>query len=182
MEKININNVLDVGTEMKNKQWGLDLDGVVYNFIGPFDNFLIKNGEKVNKSLWSRGLPRKTIDYYLQKFGEQRPFLWIPLHKNMLERIQEASQHVDWYIITHRNWYPEGMEDTRNRLKSDGINYKRLIFSNEKAEFAKFFKLDFFIEDYLKNANKIIKYCPVLLVDQPYNQGNLHHKINRIHI
>ena len=171
---------------------GVDLDGVYYDFVDAYDDFLRLHGHKIDITRFDRGVLKDSMkDYYLERFSNTRPFLWIPQDENAIESLRFASQYVDWYAVTarnHRMKYAE--EDTIVRLKKDNFPCKEIIFEPDKAKIAKELGLAYFVEDNLQNARDIVEKtsCKVCLVEKTYNQFNpdlglnsaIKNKINRL--
>lgn len=156
------------------KKIGVDLDGVVYDFVRYYDLFLRLEGHEINPSRFDRGvLEESTKDDYLNKFSDLNPFLWIPLYENALKSLEELSQNFDLYFVTARNLRMKfGEEDTLTRIKRDKLPYKEIIFEHDKAKIAKELGLAYFVEDNLQNASSIVAKtsCNVSLIDKEYNQ------------
>jgi len=163
---------------------GLDLDGCVYKFWEPIKDFIELDGINVDDHSYDMGLSQEKVKDYLIGFGKTKPFLWIPMYPGVREQLGRLSKEMDFYIITHRDWYPEAKEQTLWRLRQDEIKYKEIKFSNEKALYAKHFGLNCFIEDNLNNARSIAanSRTKVILIDRPYNQGNFNINENIIRI
>lgn len=160
---------------MKRLKVGLDLDGVVYNFMDDFVEFLKKYHNNLRKDNYNFGLDQKEIKIYLNNFAESRPYLWIPLEKKAKKNILRLSKKMDFYIVTFRGWANNGIEDTLNRLKEDQIPYKEIAFSDNKAFYSRKWGLDYFIEDNLEYARRISKESKTvtLLIDKSYNRQPL---------
>jgi len=152
---------------------GLDLDGVVYDFIGNFDSFARARGEKIDETDYNRGLSEAKVKYLLDDFSKKRPFLWVPMMDGVKGNLERLSKKMDFYIVTHRRWTPHGVNDTLIRLREDEIPYKDVYFGKRKYEYANELELDLFIEDSLNNCKKIRdRSCAnAILLDRPYNQG-----------
>lgn len=167
---------------MKRIKVGLDLDGVVYDFIGPFDKYLIEKGYHIDPRVYDRGLDRELVKNELELFSTLNPFKWIDPIAGSLTTVKRLERDIDFHVVTHRGWCNSGIKDTVDRLKSDGIIYKTIDFSGKKEDFAKKYNLDYFIEDSLDNAKKIIENSntEVFLLDQPYNRNFEHPKIIRV--
>jgi len=160
---------------MKKKlQVGLDLDGVIYQFIEEFDTFALERGHKINKSDYNRGMLEQKMKELLTLFGMHRPFLWLPIYPGVKENLDRLSNKYDFHIVTFRDWIKEGRQDTITRLKEDKIPYKSIHFAKRKYELCNKLKLDLFIEDSLNNCKKIIANSNThpILIDRPYNQGD----------
>jgi len=85
-------------------------------------------------------------------------------------------------IITDRFWYEGIQEDTIEWLRSYQIPYDTIAFARKvaKQDFVKDLKIDWFIEDQLSNAKLLSQVCRVVLIDRPYNQGELPSGVVRV--
>jgi len=157
---------------MKKLKVGLDLDGVVYNFMDDFTKFIGKYHKNLRKDKYNFGLSQKEINNHLEDFAESRPYLWIPMEKKAKKNILRLSNKMDFYIITFRGWAKNGIKDTIDRLREDQISYKEIAFSDNKAFYSRKWGLDYFIEDNLEYAKRISKESNTitLLIDKPYNR------------
>jgi beta-phosphoglucomutase-like phosphatase (HAD superfamily) len=77
---------------MRNKKIAFDLDGVVYDFMKPFDKFVKDYGipllDDSYYDLFGRyGLNDKESRLLLDNFGRKRPFKWIPLFEKAKEEM-----------------------------------------------------------------------------------------------
>lgn len=159
-----------------NKKIAFDLDGVVYDFVNPFDDFVRSKGYSIIESEYDRGLDLKVKIKLLDEFGLTRPFKFIPLCKKAKEEMIRLAEHNEIYIITYRDWTEYGIEDTLERISKDGLPVKpeNIIFSSDKGFQANKLGIDIFYEDLLKNATDILKNSNSLvrLIDAPYNQSS----------
>lgn len=155
-----------------------DLDGVVYDLIGPLDRYMIRNGfELVDESSYAMGkrygIPEKDGMMRLDSFGLKRPFKTMPLFEQAKKEM-ESLKGCELYIVTHRAWTPHGVEDTLERIITDDlpIKHENIIFSRNKGKWAKKLGIDLFYEDSLDNAIDILENSTseVKLIDAPYNQ------------
>lgn len=166
------------------KKCGLDLDGVVYDFITPFDKFLTEQGFELDKTKYDRGLNRKDIKFQLHQFSKQNPFSWIPLYEGVKENLERLSDFMTFDVVTHRDWYSGARSQTHYRLFSDKIPRQHTIFSepDKKLKWARYLQHDYFIEDSLGTANQIARgsLAKVFLVDREYNQGDTALNVVRI--
>ena len=167
---------------------GFDLDGVVYDFTSSFDKFMRrKKLNLVNESSYNLGIRYGITEVEgfnkLHIFSRLRPFRWIDLNEIAKKEMIDLSKNNELYIITHREWATNGIEDTLERIKQDGLPVKEsnIIFSKEKGEWANKLGIDIFYEDSAENALDIIDKSNSLvrLVDMPYNQIK-HKKIERL--
>lgn len=97
-----------------------------------------------------------------------------------LERILQAGHEVVY--VTARSQDEE--KYTLNWMKKYGIPYEQILFTGEKSkvDYVKQWKLEFFIEDYMVNAQAISEAgVPVLLLNASYNQGKLPERVTRCH-
>lgn len=159
---------------------GLDLDGVIYNFIDPFIEFLQNKEIKPDKSKYSLGINKQDLSKHLTEFGKTGPFRWIPVYKDNLKAIKKKN--IELYVITNRDWYTGAISDTIQRLYKDKIKYKKILFTVDKGYTAKELGLDYFYEDNVEFAKKILKKSAayVLLLNREYNQNFQHEKLIRI--
>jgi uncharacterized HAD superfamily protein len=161
---------------------GIDLDGVVYDIISPFDKFLIGKGITPVEFEYGRGLEKDIVREYFQKFSEGRPFLWIPQFEGAVDSINKMSKENELFIITYRNWCKTGVQDTMSRLEKDGVNVNQIYFTKKKSYIARDLGLDFFVEDSIVNAKYIREgsKADVFLIDRPYNKCGLEDRIYRV--
>lgn len=158
-----------------------DLDGVVYDLITQLNTFMEKHGHKlVNPNVYAMGkrygITEELGLQMLDKWGETRPFLTMPLIDVAKKEMMALKDH-ELYIITYRDWTQTGKEDTLARIVSDKLPVKKenVIFSKEKGDIAKKLGIQLFYEDSIDNARLIIYESDslVALIDTPYNQGEL---------
>lgn len=155
-----------------------DLDGVVYNLLDPLDEYMRQQGfpllDVSNYAMSKRyGLGEKEGMDKLDEFGLTRPFLTMPLYEKGREEMMKFKDH-ELYIITYRDWTPNGIEDTLTRIEADGlpVNRDNVIFSSEKGKWARCLGIDLFYEDSVDNVIdiEIQSDAQVILIDAPYNQ------------
>ena len=167
---------------------GFDLDGVVYDFCTPFDNYMkrmgfgLKDGSEYE--LASRyGVKSEVAPVFLENFGKTRPFTWIPLNNEARQAMIDLSKEHELYIVTYRDWTLWGKEDTLERIISDNIpvDESNIVFSRDKGDYSKSLELDVFYEDSRENALDIIDKSSalVMMVDAAYNKIE-HDRIKRI--
>ena len=155
-----------------------DLDGVVYDLVKQFDNYMTKEGfdiaDKTSFKLGKRyGIPRVDGELRMDKFGTTRPFRTTPIYENAKQEIIKTAERNEVYIVTYRNWSPFGVEDTLERIKKDlPVKHENIIFSKNKGKWANKLGIDIFYEDNLENTFDIINKSKslVALVDTTYNQ------------
>jgi hypothetical protein len=154
-------------------KFGLDLDGVTYDFVKPFDDFLITHGINPDKSQYFRGLCEEDNKKQVYTFLEAHPYLWMPLFPGAVEAIRALSELYQIFPVTARGNFPTGLVDTMIRLKKDKVPYEKVAFESRKGDLAKRLGLKIFVEDALENAIDIKEKSPdtiVYLIDKEYNQ------------
>lgn len=158
-----------------------DLDGVVYNMVPELDKYFASKGVNVRDptkyELYERfGISKREGDKLLREFGDTRPFLTMPLIQDAKDEMITRAGYCDLYIVTFRDWTPNGIEDTLERIKRDGLPIKKenIIFSKHKGDVAKQLGINIFYEDNLNNARDIRKKSDamVVLIDTLYNKGD----------
>jgi|WetSurMetagenome_2_1015567.scaffolds.fasta_scaffold165334_2 hypothetical protein len=154
-------------------KFGLDLDGVTYDFIKPFDEFLITRGINPDKSQYFRGLSKEENKKQIYAFLEAHPYLWMPLFPGAIEAIEILSGLYQIFPVTARGDFPTGLVDTMIRLKKDKVPYEKVAFESCKGDLTKRLGFKIFVEDSLENAIDIKEKSPntiVYLIDKEYNQ------------
>jgi len=162
---------------------GIDLDGVVYNYDTPFDEFLLSKGIISVKSEYSCGLLKEKEIKFVMEFAEYKPHLWIPLLPRAVTSVNRLSQIYNIFLVTARGSFFNGQEDTIQKINQDKITYNKIIFSCLKGEVAKNLNFRIFVEDHLKNAIDIKEKSPdtiIYLVDKEHNQCNENYGFIRV--
>jgi hypothetical protein len=161
---------------------GVDLDGVVYNFIYNFDRLLLSKGIKPSINDYNRGLNKEDLHNNLEEISKTDVFLSCPAYPYALSSLRTLSSNDEVYLISYRNWCSNGETDTLKRLEMDNISVRDVIFSKHKGFEAKRLKLDYFVEDSIINAGHIVNISNafVYLVNRRYNQGETPSRVKRI--
>lgn len=164
---------------------GIDLDGVVYQFVEEFDRFMFEKNKDfiLNPFDYNRGLDKEELESELQEFSKNKPFLWVKYYPLAVESIRELSKISDIYFVSYRDWVDGGLEETRLRLQMDEIPYKKLWITKYKGKVARQENLDFFVEDSLHNILDVIsqsKSTQGYLINRPYNIGLKDSRIKRV--
>lgn len=151
------------------KRMGVDLDGVVYQFVEQFDKLIKSKGYSVDRTRYDRGLSREVLIPILNENKKNHIFRHLPEYNNAVATLNKLSNKYDLYLITART---SGFLDTINRIHESKLNYTQIIFSGDKGKEAKRLKLDAFIEDSYDNALNIIEgsNAKVFLLNAEYNQ------------
>ena len=120
----------------------------------------------------------------LHRLFEDREFFRglpvIPCARQALSKLKAAGFSL--HIVTDRFWYSRIQADTTDWLKRHRIPFDSVVFARkaEKHDVAERLKVRYFIEDQLSNARLLAPLCQVLLLDRPYNQGEIHDQITRV--
>lgn len=167
---------------MNKEKCGLDLDGVVYDYIGEIDKFIKKKGYIINENRYDRGLNKDLVIDFVDKFKEIGLAKNIPEYEGVVKIINQLANKWDFYIITARTDSYNGYKDTIERVEESGIINKEIIFSRHKGISSKNLNLDFFIEDSYENALDIVNNskATVYLINKKYNNEEAHSRIIRI--
>ncbi len=164
---------------MERPTWGLDLDGVVYNIIDPFDAFVLSRDipiiDKTSFELGKRyNITEKEGWGLLQHFiNKRRAFQTLPLYPDAKKAIKKLNQSGDLYVITARTFSEKAKQDTYDRLQEEcGIIQGQILIESNKGYWAEKLGITHFFEDSLDNAHDIIKQSnsKVHLINQTYNQ------------
>jgi len=159
----------------------IDLDGVLGNITQQLVRF---SAAEYRLRLQQRNFTSENIDTCTPISEEQlRKLFQSPRFFRTMQPIRGASKWVRTLqsrgsainIITDRFWYEGIQQDTVDWLHHHQIPYDSIAFARKvaKQDFAKDLKVDWFIEDQLSNARLLSVVCKVILIDRPYNQGDL---------
>jgi len=158
---------------------GIDLDGVVYDWVDALRRFLVDNGRSADEfpppttwNFWGewgltehefwdatgRGIEAGVI------FGTGDP---IPGSADVISDLVCDGHKV--HIVTARRRNQAAAELTLRWLTCQGIPYHSLTFSHDKT----IVPVDVFIEDNVDNAREVDRRpgSMAILLDQPWNQG-----------
>ncbi len=177
-----------------NRKYGVDLDGVCYNFVGPFSSWLKENlrisysDNEIVDYHWYNCIPGLSEQDFWNEFhrwgkaGSYRDLDLLPGARDGVLWLMDNG--VDVYFITARPEYAK--EQTIESLeKHFPLNRDKLIFadgSKGKVKEVNELGIDVIIEDAPHNANLIVEKTPagVYLVDTSYNQDIRHPRIKRV--
>jgi uncharacterized HAD superfamily protein len=167
---------------------GCDLDGVISDIVRQLVRF---SRSKHSVSITKRhivsenietctSLQREQLHDFFQNAEFFRSLPMVPHSRVLLARLKAAGCSV--HIITDRFWYEGIRKDTTDWLVRHRIPFESLVFARkaEKQDVAKSLNAHFFIEDQLSNARLLAPLCRVLLLDRPYNQGELPDQVTRV--
>ena len=157
---------------------GVDLDGVVYDFVGSLKNYLVMVGWKTPEEIppatsWTFykdwGL---TTDEFLDVCadGVDQGFIFrlgppLPGAVGGMERLQNAGHTL--HIVTNRSFGSHSVSNTEAWLHDYHIPFDSLTFSDDKT----LVRTDVFIDDYVKNYDELeAANVRSVLFDQPWNR------------
>lgn len=168
---------------------GIDIDGVLSDIAGHLvrfanDRFGCKLSVEDLTSEDVETCSNLTAEQLRQIFSTSRFFQTMPAFKSVGESLKQLSES-GWRIVlvTDRFWYAEIQDDTVEWLREHDIPFDSVSFVRkaDKATFARKFRIKFFIEDQLSNANRLARVCDrVFLIDRPYNQGSTFRSVTRV--
>ncbi len=180
---------------IESKVYGIDLDGVSYDFVTPFSKWLKTNlGVEYNDSdivdyHWYKcidGLTKKDFMEEFHKFGKSGMYEHLsPIRgsKDVLNYLMNNSKDV-WFITGRP---PYTFEQTVNALKRDyGISSDRIIYSSGrdyKSNVVNRLGINVFLDDAPEYATSLANYtnAKVYLMDGTYNQDVNSPKITRVY-
>jgi uncharacterized HAD superfamily protein len=180
------------------KKYGIDLDGVVFDFVSAFMAFINK---KENKSLaysditdyyWHNcidWLDKDMWNKHFNVFGHSGGYARLPFYDGAKEGLTTLVDDPDTevHIITQRPDYSE-----LDTLWAVGLNFniskhnitlsKACSLGGSKAWDVIGLGVDVFLDDANHNVFDVAENtdAKVYLMDQPYNQGWTHPKITRV--
>jgi len=167
---------------------GCDLDGVIGDIVQQLVRFSRRQHRVflTRKHITSENIETCTPleRRQLHRLFEDREFFRtlpvIPRARQALSKLRAAGFSV--HIVTDRFWYSGIHEDTKDWLKRHRIPFDSVVFARkvEKHDVAERLRLRYFIEDQLSNAKLLAPLCQVLLLDRPYNQGQVPDQVTRV--
>lgn len=167
---------------------GCDLDGVIGDIVRQLVRFsriehqiyLTKNRVVSENVETCAPIQREQLHRLFQNPEFFRSLQLLPYSRKSLAELATAGCSI--HIVTDRFWYEGIQQDTRAWLEQHKIPFDSLTFSrkSEKNLVAEKLKIGWFIEDQLSNALLLASSCRVLLIDRPYNQGDLPAEVIRV--
>lgn len=166
---------------------GCDLDGVIGDIVQQLVRFsrrehgiLLTRKQIVSENIETCTPMRRE---QLHRLFENREFFrslpLVPRARESLSKLRAAGYQI--HIVTDRFWYAGIHEDTTDWLIHRRIPFDSVVFARkaEKHEIAESLNVQWFIEDQLSNARLLAPLCWVLLLDRPYNQGDVPDRVIR---
>jgi uncharacterized HAD superfamily protein len=150
---------------------GIDMDGVTYPWVkAVYTHWKMYYGYTGDEYYFYQN-----VDNILSK-EEQDYIVTIPQiytsfvpENKLIQLLNKLGEKFSLYYITAR---PECVRRvTENYLRDFHFPQDtNLIFSKDKDTMARLLKLDYFVEDSVKNAEKLKNICTTFLVKTPYNE------------
>jgi uncharacterized HAD superfamily protein len=174
---------------------GVDLDDVVVNFVPPLlefynakfnENHFLTNG--CSYYLWDIvGKSREEITKVIWDFIETESFENIDFIPGAKEAVKDIAKNHELFFITSRSGRIKKKTPFFLKKHFSDINFN-LVFTGDfhgsgktKADFCKEFGIEFYVEDHKKFAQECAENgTKVLLLDKPWNQGELYRNITRV--
>jgi 5'(3')-deoxyribonucleotidase len=150
---------------------GLDLDGVLYPWADAVATYcrMYKKYEGTDHEFW------KHIDKYLTPSEQdyivtvQDLYYRFSPSPRLLKLLEALDKKFNIFYITARP--PEVQMVTEKYLRDFKFPQKEnLIFSKDKDVHARLLNLQYFVEDSVRNAEKLKNICITFLVRTPYNE------------
>jgi len=167
---------------------GCDLDGVIGDIVRQLVRFSRRQHRVflTKKHIVSENietctpLEREQLHKLFENSEFFRTLPVIPTAQRALSKLKAAGLSI--HVVTDRFWYNGIHEDTTNWLKRHRIPFDSVVFARkvEKHDVAERLGLRYFIEDQLSNARLLAPLCQVLLLDRPYNQGQIPDQVTRV--
>ena len=163
-------------------RYGIDVDGVLADFVGGFTKLANSLGYSVNPDSWGLGLSREQ-EQACWKLVEADPNFWTGLDAlNQFPKVQDTDVV---YFITKRKQTPGRSTDreTGTWLRDkQGLELPTVLAIPNKGEVCRALKVDAFIDDKPENCWDVLDNSAttkVFLLDQPWNQWDT--RVTRIH-
>ena len=166
-------------TRSKKVHVGLDLDGVVFDFVGNFTNYVRSIGKETGDTLkWNFyhewGMSDSDFERIYANGIREKKILYSgkPIEEcaSNLRRLRNSG--CVFHVVTDRSVpgvVEQSHKSTRRWLKRNGIPYNTVTFTGNKTSVL---PLDAFVEDNAKNAKALLDAgCKnVALMSRPWNE------------
>jgi 5'(3')-deoxyribonucleotidase len=170
-----------------------DVDGVLLNWIDGFEQFLTTHHgylqhQRVQDfvSLQQRlGVDQATVDSLVEQFHFDISFETLESLPGAATTVKVLAKWFDLVAITACGTDPRIQEARARNLEHEfGSVFKRVLCTDTfegKAEYLTQFEPTWWIEDHINNAELGTKFGHKgLLIDAPYNQGDLPPGVSRV--
>lgn len=167
---------------------GIDIDGVLADYVKGFVAFINKTlgtdydytqvkEYNVPKSLGLSVNEGKLLKDLYRRSGAKRTLPTMPGAAEFTKRLKSMGVNIILLTARPEDKYSSIYYDTLHWLRENDIEFDLLLFDKSKGErldkvLGDERKLDFFVDDVLKNLEDVSKYTNQLfLVNKPYNIG-----------
>lgn len=158
---------------------GIDLDGVVCDiYTESFKILKAMYPTKVKTEFfsdqWERqfGLTEQQVMDCFVEVGKKGLLRNARIYPGAKETLYKLNRRYSINFITWRNYIPDARSDTLYWLDSNKIPYERLIMTNNKYKVATREKFCFFLDDNVKQCNRLAKtMVPTYLFSRPWNRN-----------
>ncbi len=173
-------------------RYGIDLDGVSFDFLNPFRIHLNEKfncnlqEEDITDYLWYKSTDKFDKDDFFREFhkfgkaGAYRNFDVIPGAIDALERIIAAGHEL--FYITNRPAYTK--QDTIDAMKEHGFPHRENLFyaNGDKAPMVNDLGIQIFVEDSSRIINNLLKNtgAKIYCMDYLHNRDVEHERVVRI--
>jgi 5'(3')-deoxyribonucleotidase len=150
---------------------GLDLDGVLYPWHEAVYNFYVcfRDYKDTFTQFWSSYYKSFTDSDWNFLINVDVFYSCISPSKSVVEFLSEVSKHYNIYYISSR---PESVQlATDQFLKRYKFPfYENLIFSSDKASYARLYQLKYFVDDLPEQVEELSKVTNTIMYARPYNK------------
>lgn len=156
---------------------GLDLDGVVYNFMDELKIALFGSTKVSDPVCWEAWK-----DWNISKERFDRSMLFAVKYKKLFSagkpydgalnfiRNMRMNGHTIHFITDRARW-PEALTQTAHWLEEHKVEHDSLTFTKKKH----LVETDFYVDDKPENCRDVAMHVPdtkVFLMDRPWNEGH----------
>jgi len=165
-------------------RYGIDVDGVLADFVGGFSTQIAEFGYTINPDSWGLGLTKEQ---------EQTGWNMVTVNLNFWTGLDVLNQFPHErvkltdvvYFITKRKQTPGRSTDRETALwlrDKQGIELPTVLAIPNKGEVCRALKVEAFIDDKPENCWDVMDESPatkVFLMNQPWNQWDT--RVTRVH-
>lgn len=150
---------------------GLDLDGVLYNFVRAVYLYCSAYNN-LDMDYWEFSKnPDEIVGEELMEYLVTIPTIYQTCTPNVndLNAINSLKEKAEFFYITAR---PDSIRLVTEKFLTINKfpNYSNLYFTKDKGLYTRILSLDYFIDDMAKYVDKIPKPTKVFLLNTPWNQ------------
>jgi uncharacterized HAD superfamily protein len=175
------------------RRYGIDLDGVCFDFVGAFSSWLKAKlnlsyeDNQITEYHWYRCIPGMSeTDFFREfhNFGHAGMYESLGLIHGCVAGVHRMLANGQLWFITARPDYVKA-QTIEAVKRAFGLDERQIVFSHGKdykANAVNSLQIDTFVEDGPQYAESIAANtgAKVYLIDKPYNQKVNHPKIHRV--